>query len=113
MAYQVYKCKDCGAEFTEPKIESWYEYHSELDGPGPKRELLQRELCPECLSDMIDGGWYCDVCGEHWATDNGYGCYCDECVDKATESIEALQQALKTDYKTITGLFVEWAERHW
>lgn len=108
--YPVYKCLDCGAEFTEPDKRTEYEHHSELAGmPGPKDKEYTIESCPDCGSENIDGGWWCECCGERWADDD----FCEDCYNRAADAAVALQHSMNTDWSTIVDLFGKWSERNW
>lgn len=111
--YQAYKCADCGSEFSTPDYKTIIEHHSELAGElGPKDEVFTEELCPDCGSVNIDGGSWCECCGDRWA--NGvYMDICEDCIEVADKHIENFQKELKVDYKTAIGVFVELCERKW
>lgn len=108
MSGTYYKCKDCGFEFDEPVVERWLEHHGDH-----YYEPMAEDHCPKCNGTMIEDGERCDICGDNWAESGSYGAFCSECLSEATHSVEALQNAMSTDWTTAVGLFVEWAERNW
>lgn len=65
----MFKCKDCGCEFEEPK--EIIEYH----GLDYGYEKLYG--CPHCGGGDYEESTTCDICGEpSWS-----GCFCDKCKD--------------------------------
>ena len=109
---EIYKCHECGAEFTEPRQETYYELHSELD-EGNKYEKLTEEHCPECGSTDIEGGYYCECCGERYGEYHENGWFCPDCIQEVDYAVDALQSALKTDWKSVVKLVCAWSEHHW
>lgn len=104
----MYRCKDCGAIFSDPKEERWYETHGELD-TGNKTEIRYIYHCPECYGTMYENVYECEACHDGWATSD----YCPRCMKKATEAVESLQKAIGTNWQTAVDLIGAWYERNW
>ena len=86
----MFKCKDCGCEFDEPKYNR--EYH------GLEYGYEELGVCPSCGSTEYEEGVVCPICREeHFGDDR----YCDWCVAEAKGALLYQFDEMKRQYSGI------------
>ena len=99
----MYKCRECGEGFSEPRLEThdeWSEYWGR-----PVAETLVVEYCPMCGSEEIEEVNECKICGS--ATKDIFSEYCDDCHADLSKALEAIEHDFGIDYESLQDMLAE------
>ena len=90
----MYKCKECGALFEQPK--EIYDDPSAAGVSLPSGCYVYEE-CPDCGSDDFEKAVECDHCGEYHTNDVAL---CDDCMKELGIALREIKGRFHLDQDT-------------
>ncbi len=89
----MFKCNDCGTEFSEPKIvRDAVPYGSEYV------KGIAQECCPACGSEEFEKAKICELCGDSY-TDSKHNGVCNSCINIIANRFSELLKANFTPFE--------------